>query len=196
MTGIVSTVLIFLLIWGASVRRSGALIRISVLAVFAGGLLIIVTPLGSMVAERLTQIFELSDLSTLDRLFRAATGFMVFLENPLFGVGPGGYAFLYPRLGGIQFNIMATPLNVWLSFLTDVGIPGFLCLCWFLWGLLRRSFRHIRTDSLVAVYFWSSVSYLVLLTSSDNWFTEMFWFELAMLLVTSQGVLALKVEKR
>ncbi len=196
MTGIVTTVLVFLLIWGTSVGRSGALIRISVLAVFAGGLLMLFTPLGSMVAERVTQIFALSDRSTLDRLFRAATGLMVFLEHPVFGLGPGGYAFLYPRLGGIQFNIMATPLNVWLSFLTDVGIPGFICLCWFLWGLGRRSFRLIRTDALVAVYFWSSVSYLVLLTSSDNWFTEMFWFELAMLLVTSQSVSALRIERR
>jgi hypothetical protein len=35
---------------------------------------------------------------------------------------------------------------------------------------------------LVSVYLWSVLTFLILLSTLDNWFGEMLWFELAILL--------------
>jgi hypothetical protein len=68
-----------------------------------------------------------------------------------------------------------------------VGIIGFLPLLFFLWNVLRRGIRYSSSNALVPVYLWSVVSYLVLLTTLDFWFLEMFWFEVAILLTLTAG---------
>ena len=113
----------------------------------------------------------------------AFTGLRVFLENPLIGVGPGGYAFWYPRFGGFVVGGMASPLNMWLYFLTDVGILGVIPFALFVANIARRSYRSVSTHPLVIVYLWSLVSFLVLHSTNDMWYIEIFWFELAMMVV-------------
>jgi len=143
-----------------------------------------VTPVGGFVLDRITSIADARDISSIERLVRAYTGTLVFLEHPWFGVGPGGFAFLYPKLGlFVEQKTMHTPLNLWLTVLTDVGIIGFLPFTGFLVSIVIRGWRNLRKNPLVQIFFWSIVSYLVLLTSVDLWFIDMLWFEFAMLAV-------------
>jgi O-antigen ligase len=144
--------------------------------------LFMLSPLGSTVLQRLDVVFGLRDPSTLDRVFRAYTAFEVFLQSPVFGIGPGGYAFWYPKLKGFIVQGMASPLNMWLSFLTDAGIFAFIAFLVFLGNILRRAYRARARHPLLRVYLWSLFCYLVLLTTIDIWYSELFWFELAMLL--------------
>jgi len=187
LTAVLSIFGMFIILAVFLIRRSPrrAVSLLILIIAFAG--LILVSPIGTAMLERAEQVFELRDLSLLDRMLRVYTGTLVFLENPLSGVGPGGYAFWYPRMGGIDQNLMATPLNVWLSFLTDVGIIGFLPLLFFLWNVIRRGIRYASRNALVPVYLWSVVSYLVLMTTLDFWFLELFWFEVAVLLSLTAG---------
>ena len=139
-------------------------------------------PFSNIIYERVLNVFTLKDGSTLDRLFRLYTSYVVFLQNPLIGVGPGGYAFYYPRMGGIDTTLMATPLNIWLHFLTDNGILGTLPFIFFIVMILKNAFITIKKEILAEVYLWSVISYLILLTfSTDFCFIEMVWFELAVI---------------
>lgn len=137
---------------------------------------------GDTIIARFTRVIEFKDLSTLDRLFRVYTGMKVFLENFWIGVGPGGYAFHYPRLGGWETTIMASPLNIWLSFLTDVGIVGFIPFIGFLFSILRRLNRQRMSDPMAEIYWWGIVGYLVVLSTTDFWVGELMWIELAIAL--------------
>jgi O-antigen ligase len=149
--------------------------------------ILVVSPIGSAMLERFGAVFALRDLSTLDRLLRVYTSTLVFLDNPVFGVGPGGYAFWYTKLGGLDYTIMASPLNIWLSILTDVGIVGFVFFILFLVSIMKRAFRYLDRHPLVGIYLWSTLAHLVLLSTVDIWFVEMIWFELAMLLAVVAG---------
>ena len=144
-------------------------------------------PFSNVIFERISRVVELKDGSTLDRLFRVYTSFIVFLDHPLFGVGPGGYAFYYPRMGGMDPTLMAAPLNVWLHFLTDVGIVGFIPFIVFLGMILRSAFKASKQEPLIGVYLWSIIAYLILLTTLDFWFLEMLWFEIAVLLCITRN---------
>jgi O-antigen ligase len=163
-------------------RRSPRKTIVLLLVAAAALAALLVSPLGSPLLGRFARIVELRDPSTIDRLVRLYTAVKVVLLYPWFGVGPGGFAFFYPRMGGLDWAIMATPLNIWLSVLTDVGIVGFVPFILFLANILRRSARVGRLHPLVSVYLWSVLTFLILLSTLDNWFGEMLWFELAILL--------------
>jgi len=165
-------------------RHAGLVLLLLLAAAVAFG----VTPVGSMITERIVRVFDLRDLSMLDRAYRAYTGFQVFLENAWVGVGPGGFAFLYPRYGQIFFGGLAAPLNTWLYFLTDVGILGCIPLVLFIVNIVRRGNRAARTEPLASVYMWSLVAFAVLLSTVDSWFLEIIWFELAMVLAIACAV--------
>jgi O-antigen ligase len=138
-------------------------------------------PYSNVIVDRFSHIFELRDGSTLDRLFRVYTSSIVFIDHPFFGVGPGGYAYFYPRMGGMDPTSMATPLNIWLNFLTDVGVVGFIPFIIFLVLILKQAFKAAKYEPLVGVYLWSIIAYLVLLTSVDFSFIEILWFDFAIL---------------
>jgi O-antigen ligase len=143
-------------------------------------------PYSNVIFERVSRVFDLRDASTLDRLFRVYTSSIVFIEHPLMGVGPGGYAFYYTRMGGLDKKVMATPLNMWLNFLNDVGLIGTILFIIFIVMIFRLAVKSAKHDPLAGVYLWSMIAYLVLLTTLDFWFVEMIWFEIALLLCVSQ----------
>ncbi len=135
--------------------------------------------IGGIVLSRLDRVLALQDPSTIDRLFRLYTGVTVFWENLWFGLGPGGYAFIYPKLGGLDRTIMASPLNIWLTFLTDVGLVGCLPFFWFIFSILRKMNRYRRKEPLMEVYWWGTIAYFVVLSTTDYWYGELLWTELA-----------------
>ena len=145
------------------------------------------SPLGDAVASRLAKVFELADPSTVDRFVRAYAGLIVFLQHPWFGAGPGIFAFIYPKIGFlVERTLMHSPLNVWFTILTDVGLIGIVPFLLFLRRVLRMARGAFGKYPLVEICFWSVISYLVLLTTVDFWFLDIFWFELAGLVSISQ----------
>ncbi len=179
----VAVVLLALLYFLYSLRRQPKLaIGAIALSVLLIGLLVS-TPAGGAVIGRVENIVRFRDPSLIDRLVRLYTSLIVFVQHPFLGVGPGGYAFWYPRLGGLDQSVMVTPGNIWLSMLTDVGIVGGSCFVALCVSVLSRAVRRMTEDPMVRIYFWSVVSYLILMTMNDLWFLELFWFDLAVLVV-------------
>lgn len=194
-TGILAAGVLLFLLLISSLRESKHFGKI-ILAVFVVLAAVLVSPLGSVIVGRLDRVFGFRDVSTLDRLFRAFVAVRVFSENPLVGVAPGGFAFWYLQFGGFERSGLATPLNIWLTFLTDVGIVGFAPFLLFLINVFRRGRKAIKRHPLVRVYLWSCMSFLLLLTTVDQWFLEGFWFELAMLLTLASSYFVVEHSKR
>jgi hypothetical protein len=186
MTAILSAALLTMLYILYSLRGSRHFWKFMALFLLALGA-IVATPAGVLALQRLNRVFGLQDVSTLDRLFRAFVGLRIFADHPLLGVGPGGFAFWYPAFGGIALGGLASPLNVWITFLTDAGVLSLGSFVLFLANVLRRGIRGISSHPLVPVYFWGLVSLLVLLTTLDAWYWETLWFEAAMLIGLSSS---------
>jgi O-antigen ligase len=189
LTAIFSSALLMMILFGTTFGGSRIILAISMFALFCLGI-ILLTPVGALLIGRIDRVFQFSDVSTLDRLFRVYVGFLVLLKSPLIGVGPGLYAYFYPIYGGVERTAMASPLNVWLTFLTDVGILGMIPFVFFLKNVLGRAKRNVRQNPLVRAYLWSTVSFLLLLSTVDLWYLEVFWFDVAMLVVLSNGPFA------
>jgi O-antigen ligase len=187
LTAIFSIAILMMILFGTTFAGSRTLLWITVFTLLCAGL-ILLTPVGSLLIGRVDRVFRLGDVSTLDRLFRVYVGLLVVLSSPLIGVGPGFYSFLYPIHGGVDKFVMATPLNVWLTFLTDIGILGIIPFLFFLKNILGRAKKRVDRNPLVRVYLWSTVSFLLLLSTDDFWYLEMFWFDVAMLVVLSNGL--------
>ena len=170
------------------------------LGAIAGALVIVATiwisPASSLAVERIRLLFQFRDLSALDRLLRVYTGTLVFLKSPWIGVGTGGYAYWYTRLGGLDYTILASPLNIWLSVLTDVGLVGMVPFFLFLANVIRRGIRNSANSPLAVVYLWTVIAYLVLLTTLDFWYLDIFWFEAAVLVRLSAGATGDRVRFR
>ena len=186
LTAIFASAILMAVLVGTTFRGSRVVVGILFFSLLCLGL-ILLTPVGCLLLGRLDRVFSFSDVSTLDRLFRVYVGIMVFLKAPLIGVGPGYYGFLYPIYGGLERMVLATPLNIWLTILTDVGIVGIIPFLFFLRNIFRRARTNLAHNPLVRVYIWSTASFLLLLTTIDLWYLEVFWFEAAMLVVLSNG---------
>ncbi len=186
MTSTLAVAVMMSLFLTGTLRRRGQFLPF-VGGVLAALLLVAVTPLGALIVERIVRIFDLRDLSTLDRLFRAYSGLQVFWDNPWFGVGPGGFAFLHPRYGQLLFGGLASPLNTWLFWLTDVGVLGCIPIVVFLVHVVRRGKRVSPAEPLAGVYLWSLGTYAVLLSTIDSWYLETIWFQLAMVVAIANA---------
>jgi hypothetical protein len=178
-TAILSLAVVAILYLLDALRKKGGFHFLKQTALILSTGLAILVLIGGFVLSRLDRVLGLQDPSTIDRLFRLYTGATVFWEDLWIGLGPGGYAFVYPKLGGLDRTIMASPLNIWLAFLTDVGLIGcfpFFCL---LFSILRRMNRYRRKNPLLEVFWWGTIAYFVVLSTTDYWFGELFWTELA-----------------
>jgi hypothetical protein len=178
-TAILSLAVVAILYLLDTLRKKGGFrfLKHMVLILFAAAAALVL--IGGFVLSRLDRMLALQDPSTIDRLFRLYTGVTVFWDNLWLGLGPGGYAFIYPKLGGLDRTIMASPLNFWLTFLTDVGLIGCVPFFCFLASILRRMNRNRRKDPLLEVFWWGTIAYLVVLSTTDYWYGELFWTELA-----------------
>jgi O-antigen ligase len=179
LTGLVSLTVVSILYLIEAMWKKRGIRFLKQTAIMLLAIVVVMIVIGDIVLFRLGLVFQFQDPSTLDRLFRLFTGATVFWENFWLGIGPGGYAFLYPKLGGVDRTIMATPLNIWFTFLTDVGLLGTIPFLFFLFSVLRRMNRYRRENSLMEVFWWGTIAYLVVLTTTDYWFGELLWMELA-----------------
>lgn len=106
--------------------------------------------------ERLGTLIGLSEDKTLDRrLSYNIIGLQLFIENPVFGVGPGNFEHHYvdPRFRYIPGRTWLPRQlhNTFLSVLVEFGLIGFSCFMIVVGGALKQ-LRTILLDRTYAAY--------------------------------------------
>jgi O-antigen ligase len=82
---------------------------------------------------------------TENRLFAWRGAVQIFLENPILGVGTGGYPVIYQERGDPDWPYMAHPHNNFLYMAVSFGIIGILALLWFFWEIFRNAWEERHT---------------------------------------------------
>ena len=76
-------------------------------------------------------------------IWQAALG--VIERFPLTGVGPFGFSKIYPFVRLPDGDPTAFHAHsLYLTFLAELGIVGFLAFCWVIWSFAREWFRRFR----------------------------------------------------
>jgi O-antigen ligase len=167
--------------------------------------------IGLFVYEKLTS-FNLDDdthsNSNKSRFGLIYTSGLVFLENPIVGVGFGQQAYearkLYPswatkdnwefRLKYSNDNIEAFPpgYNMYTRLLAETGIIGFFCFLLFIFICCYISYKKINIENKIA---WTQMVLLVSFVGiSINWFKSdtfrfyLFWMCLALLILSTKNL--------
>ena len=79
------------------------------------------------------------------RLFMWRGAVQIFLENPILGVGTGGYPIAYQERGDQDWPYMAHPHNNFLYMAVSFGVIGILALLWFFWEIFRNAWEERHT---------------------------------------------------
>lgn len=85
------------------------------------------------------------------RLALMLAGVVVFLENPLFGVGPGGFALQVDRLAAILpdlWDLRPTPHNAYVQLAAETGVVGLVTFLVFFFAVLHRLVAQVRAPRL------------------------------------------------
>ena len=80
-----------------------------------------------------------------DRFYMWYGAVDIFLENPLFGVGTGGYATVLKKRGKPEWPFIAHPHNNFLHMAVSYGVIGLFALCWFFWVIIRNAWGERQT---------------------------------------------------
>ena len=130
-----------------------ALKRQGRLLFFAGILALVISlAIPASVWERLSGITKLTSTSTIaqadpegsaeQRFEVQKVAWQIFADNPVFGVRLGAYplenARYAPALGRKDTH------NTYLNLAAEVGLPGFMLWCAFIWSVLRYAYRSRR----------------------------------------------------
>lgn len=167
------------------------------------------------VIEKATS-FEVQDdthaVSNKSRFGIQYTNLLVFLENPIMGVGFGQQAFvakdLYPewatennwefRLKYLNEKETDFPpgYNIYIRILAEAGIIGFLIFVLFLSSILFITYRVIRFQNdkylMAIVIMVSMIGFVFNWLKMDTFRVFGFWINFALLLVLSNGIIKLK----
>jgi O-antigen ligase len=111
-----------------------------------------------------------------ERILYWQTGWHVFNDYPIFGVGLGNVGFFFeeympsfawaldePRHLIYQANYQGNVKNLWIRLLSETGIIGFSCFGIWLMLLLLRSYQFQRKESRLHNY-WGLVGKIAILT--------------------------------
>jgi O-antigen ligase len=83
-------------------------------------------------------------------IWQAALG--VIDRFPLTGVGPFGFSKIYPFVRLPDGDATAFHAHsMYLTFLAELGIVGFLAFCWVIWRFAREWYRRVRVSSRTAL---------------------------------------------
>jgi O-antigen ligase len=80
-----------------------------------------------------------------DRFYMWRGAIEIFMENPIFGVGTGGYGTALKERGKEEWPKIAHPHNNLLYVVVSFGIVGLLVFGWFFWILLRGGWKHRKS---------------------------------------------------
>jgi O-antigen ligase len=89
-----------------------------------------------------------------DRFYMWRGAIEIFMENPIFGVGTGGYGTALKERGKEEWPKIAHPHNNLLYVAVSFGIVGFLVFGWFFWVLLKGGWKHRKSP--VGFFIFSS----------------------------------------
>ncbi len=125
--------------------------------VSAMGLLGIVFMFNESLSNRLMAAFDPSKASVSDRLYLWKANWLMFTENPIFGVGYGrneDIAREFLARVGAPDGFSGHAHNTYLQYLSGTGILGFISFMWFVLYFLVKSvktyFAKLSQDSFVA----------------------------------------------
>ena len=110
------------------------------LAVLAGVMLAADTTL----LERLTSVFTKLDTSSEMRLAFWESTIAMILDHPVLGIGWGAYFMVYPHYDYYMqgdFIKIVHAHNMYLNFLAEVGLIGFLSFMTYFFGSIIRAFK-------------------------------------------------------
>lgn len=102
---------------------------------------------GGVVFETVAGLLE--DWSVVQRAALMLAGIRLFLEHPLVGVGPGGFAEELDRVGVLVptlWDLRPTPHNAYVQVAAEAGLIGLAGFLVFLGAALRRLLRAAREE--------------------------------------------------
>ncbi|MEJ2725978.1 MAG: O-antigen ligase family protein, partial [Deltaproteobacteria bacterium] len=80
-----------------------------------------------------------------DRFYYWYGAVRIFLENPILGVGTGGYPMVLKGKGNPDDPIVSHPHNNVLYMAASYGVFGIVVFTWFFWEMLRNSLKERDT---------------------------------------------------
>lgn len=114
----------------------------------------------------------------------------VFEARPIIGIGPGifeGYFPVYPAWGVPQ------PHNIYLAFLLQTGLIGFIGFAWLLIWFFRTGFKLIISHWSLAIIIMSVMSYILVhgLVDTTYWKNDlsvMFWVIIGLMVILRKNL--------
>ena len=100
-----------------------------------------------------------------DRFYMWRGAIRIFLSNPLFGIGTGGYQTEMKRIGDPEAPPIAHPHNNILYMAVSFGILGLIVLFWFFWEIISNAWRERNT---LLGYFILTVSLVIFISGLFN----------------------------
>ena len=80
-----------------------------------------------------------------DRFYYWYTAFQIFLENPILGVGTGGYPVVVKEKGNPDDPVISHPHSSILYMAVSYGLIGVAVFIWLFWEILRNALRERDT---------------------------------------------------
>lgn len=111
----------------------------------------------------------------------------IFKSYPIIGIGPGtfgDYFPIYPKWGVPQ------PHNLYLAFLLQTGIIGFVGFIWLIIVFFKKGFELLKTQNLISISLISVMTYILIhgLVDTLYWKNDLsivFWLVIALLNIVS-----------
>jgi len=102
---------------------------------------------GGAIRETIFGLFQ--DWSVAQRASLMFAGIQMFLQNPVVGVGPGGFGPELDRIGALVptlWDLKDTPHNAYVQMAAETGLIGLAAFVAFLLALFRRSLWAARSS--------------------------------------------------
>lgn len=105
------------------------------------------------------EILGRQSLTTRTDLLRG--GINIFLQYPLFGVGPGNFKYISGKYLPIRMNMYSH--NTFITVLTEFGIIGFLFFIGICLRIIKNIYYYYKNSTFQSFYFYLGLSFLNLL---------------------------------
>jgi putative inorganic carbon (hco3(-)) transporter len=185
--------MLFISIWYLTPKRK-ALLKVFLSIVLAAGLVLSMQERGGI-----ARLQDVDDLTQASRLALWGAAGAMFVSHPVLGVGYGNYRLLYNDYLGSNGPDALDSHNLYLQFLADVGIVGFLVFCVLMGAFSRMALKLARQPdpflrilgigmggALATTLIHGVVDYLF---NANPQFGALFWLVLAL------GLAGAKLEK-
>lgn len=119
--------------------------RVLLYIILALVLILLIMP--DQVIDRFKKITDLEDSSNHQRILMARGALEIFKQRPILGWGPGNFGILYKELALPGARHFSHPHNIYLSFMTELGLIGLTAFLWLAGILTLRTLKIIATDN-------------------------------------------------